>query len=91
MTGQSHEALSSYFAPAGEKRAKSTATDENQNEAITTNLENPSESGIVGQKNNESSGSAGVPAPRKFQQPWSDTKYKEWTITLCLSFDLLLI
>ena len=38
--------ISSYFAPAGEKRAKPTATDENQNEAITTNLENPSESGI---------------------------------------------
>jgi hypothetical protein len=33
--------ISSYFAPAGEKRAKPTATDENQNEAITTNLENP--------------------------------------------------
>ena len=80
--------ISSYFAPAGEKRAKPTATDENQNEAITTNLENPSESGIEGQKNNESSG---VPAPCKFQQQWSDTKYKEWTITLCLSFDLLLI
>ena len=30
-------------------------------------------------KKNESSGSAGVPAPRKFQQQWStDTKYKEW-------------
>jgi hypothetical protein len=68
--------ISSYFDPAGEKRAKSTATDENQNEAITTNLENPSESGIEGQKKNESSG---VPAPRKFQQQWStDTKYKEW-------------
>jgi hypothetical protein len=45
--------ISSYFAPAGEKRAKPTATDENQNEAITTNLENPSESGIEGQKKNE--------------------------------------
>jgi hypothetical protein len=42
--------ISSYFAPAGEKRAKPTATDENQNEAITTNLENPSESGIEGKK-----------------------------------------
>ena len=71
--------ISSYFAPAGEKRAKPTATDENQNEAITTYLENPSESGIEGQKKNELSGSAGVPAPRKFQQQWStDTKYKEW-------------
>ena len=30
--------ISSYFAPAGEKRAKPTATDENQNEAITTNF-----------------------------------------------------
>ena len=40
--------ISSYFAPAGEKRAKPTATDEKQNEAITTNLENPSESGIEG-------------------------------------------
>jgi hypothetical protein len=71
--------ISSYFAPAGEERAKPTATDENQNEAITTNLENPSESGIEGQKKNESSGSAGVPAPRKFQQQWStDTKYMEW-------------
>jgi hypothetical protein len=54
--------ISSYFAPAGEKRAKPTATEENQNEAITTNLENPSECGIEGQKKNESSGSAGVPA-----------------------------
>jgi hypothetical protein len=26
--------ISSYFAPAGEKRAKPTATDENQNEAL---------------------------------------------------------
>jgi hypothetical protein len=59
--------ISSYFAPAGEKRAKPTATDENQNEAITTNLENPSERGIEGQKKNESSGSVGVPAPRKFK------------------------
>ena len=40
--------MSSYFAPVGEKRAKPTATDEKQNEAITTNLENPSESGIEG-------------------------------------------
>ena len=55
--------MSLYFAPAREKRAKPTATDENQNEAITTNLENPSESGIESQKKNESSG---VPAPRKF-------------------------
>lgn len=71
--------ISSYFAPTGEKRANHTATDENQNEAITTNLENPSESGIEGQKKNESSVSAGVPAPHKFQQQWStDTKYKEW-------------
>jgi hypothetical protein len=51
--------ISSYFAPAGEKRAKPTATDENKNEANTTNLENPSESGIESQKKNESSG---VPA-----------------------------
>ena len=64
--------ISSYFAPTGEKRAKPTATDENQNEAITTNLENPSESGIEGQKKNESSG---VPAPRKFQQQWSSEYY----------------
>ena len=64
--------ISSYFAPAGEERAKPTATDENQNEAITTNLENPSESGIEGQKKNESSG---VPAPRKFQQQWSSEYY----------------
>jgi hypothetical protein len=71
--------ISSYFALTGEKRAKPTTTDENQNEAISTNLENPSESGTEGQKKNESSGSAGVPAPRKFQQQWStDTKYKEW-------------
>ena len=60
--------ISSYFAPAGEKRAKPTATDENQNEAITTNLGNPSESGIEVQKKNESSGSASVPAPRKPRQ-----------------------
>ena len=67
--------ISSYFAPAGEKRAKPTATDENQIETITTNVENPSESGIEGQKKKESSGSAGVPAPHKFQQQWStDTK-----------------
>ena len=67
--------ISSYFAPAGEKRAKPTATDENKNEANTTNLENPSESGIESQKKNESSGSAGVPAPRKFQQQWSSEYY----------------
>ena len=42
--------ISSYFALTGEKRAKPTTTDENQNEAITTNLENPSESGTEGQK-----------------------------------------
>jgi hypothetical protein len=67
--------LSSYFAPTGVKKAKPTVTDENQNETITTNVENPSESGIEGQKKNESSGSVGVPAPRKFQQQWStDTK-----------------
>jgi hypothetical protein len=30
--------ISSSFAPAGEKRAKTTATDENQNEAITISL-----------------------------------------------------
>jgi len=29
--------ISSYLAPVGEKRAKPTDTDENQNEAITTN------------------------------------------------------
>jgi hypothetical protein len=81
MTGQSHEAYIFIFCFRGERRAKPTATDENQNEAIITNLENPSESGIEGQKKNESLGSApaGVPAPRKFQQQWStDTKYKEW-------------
>ena len=79
MTGQSHEAYIFTSCSRWEKRAKPTATDENQNEAITTNLEKPSESGIEGQKKNESSGSAGVPAPRKFQQQWStDTKYKEW-------------
>jgi hypothetical protein len=51
VTGQSHEAyISSYFALAGEKRVKPTATGENQNEAISTNFENPSESGIEGQK-----------------------------------------
>jgi hypothetical protein len=48
--------ISSYFAPAGEKREKLTATDETQNEAITTNLEYPSESGIEGQKKNEKTG-----------------------------------
>jgi hypothetical protein len=53
--------ISSYFAPVGEKRAKPNATDENQNEAIITNLENPSESGIEGQKKNESSGIFFVP------------------------------
>jgi hypothetical protein len=42
--------ISSYFALAGEKRAKPTATDENQNEATTTNLKNPSESGIEGKQ-----------------------------------------
>ena len=42
--------ISSYFALAGEKRVKPTATGENQNEAISTNFENPSESGIEGQK-----------------------------------------
>ena len=68
--------IASYFAPAGEKRVKPTVTDENQNEAITTNLENPSESELKVKKKNESSG---VAASRKFQQQWStDTKYKEW-------------
>ena len=30
--------ISSYFAAVGEKRAKPTATDENQNEAITNHF-----------------------------------------------------
>jgi hypothetical protein len=54
VTGQSHEAYIFISCSRWEKRAKPTATDENQNEAITTNLEKPSESGIEGQKKNES-------------------------------------
>jgi len=75
MTGQSHEAYIFIFCSHGGEKSKTHY----QNEAINTNLENPSESGIEDQKKNELSGSAGIHAPRKFQQQWStDTKYKKW-------------